>query len=340
MPIEANFAFRHAVAANTTLSADLLGPLRGFIGPQIGRPDQPQERAWTGTGCNLIWRPNFSDPPGTPDFFLELNLTNEKLEFLDITGSTGIANRGLLQKDVHLGGLGYLQTIFDRFDNSAQHFEPGVWANVDKTDNPDEPPTVVRMGSIPHGTTINLQGTSFSFQGPQRPRFETAIITPFKIGSRDDGHTNLQPFPDEEDITKSPPTRTDLSHVQGLDQAHLTNPNLFLSDAIANQEFINTTVLEITSDTSAPNSIPQSGGGADNIAFLTGSRIPAGAPNARVSRVTATFWIERVREGGNESDQLQYPQRVLLDFRNLSWPHISVATLRGQPPKLTGPGDI
>jgi hypothetical protein len=131
----------------------------------------------------LIWRPNFNGQFGPQDFFLELDLTNETLEFLDITGSTGIANRGLLQKDVHLGGLGYLQTIFDRFDNSPQHFELGVWANVDKTDNPDEPPTVVRMGSIPHGT-INLQGSSFE---AQRPQFETASITPFKIGSRDDG---------------------------------------------------------------------------------------------------------------------------------------------------------
>jgi hypothetical protein len=336
MPIVANFAIRQELAAGTTIPADLLGSLRGFIGPRIGRADQPQQRSWKGTGFNMIWRPNFNGQFGPQDFFLELNLTNETLEFLDITGSTGIANRGLLQKDVHLGCLGYLQTIFDRFDNSAQHFEPGVWANVDKTDNPDEPPTVVRIGSIPHGTTINMQGSSLSLEA-QHPQFETASITPFKIGSRDDGKTNLQPFPDEEDLTKPSPSRTDNSHVQGLRPDQLTNPNLFLSEAIANQTMISTTVLVITSDTSAPNSIPQSGGGSDNIAFLTGSRIPVGAPNARVSRVTATFWIERVRDqGGNEFDQLQYTQRVLLDFNNLSWPHITVATLRGENPTLIG----
>ncbi len=334
MPIEANFAFRHEFAAGTTIPADLLGPLRGFIGPRIA-PNQSQTRSWTGSGFNLIWRPNFGGQSGPNDFFLELNLTNEKLDFLDITGSTGIANRGLLQKDVPLGGLGYLQTIFDRFDNSPQHFEPGVWANVPNTDNPNEPPTIVRMGSIPHGTTINLQGTGFPAPTPG-PQFARASITPFQIGSRDDGNTNLVPF-QEENITNPSPSRTDPGHVQGLDQAHLTDPNLFLSDVINSQTPISTTVLVITSDTSAPNSVPQSGGGADNIAFLTGSRIPAGAPNARVSRVTATFWIERVRDqGGNEFDQLQYTQRVLLDFKGLSWPHISVATLRGAAPTPMG----
>lgn len=258
--------------------------------------------------------------------FLELNRTDETLEFRDITGS-GIANRGFLQADVALGGLGYLQTIFDQFDNSPQHFEPGVWANVPKTDKPDEPPTVTRMGSIPHGTTINLQGAGFS---APRPQFAVASITPFQIGSRDDANTNLVHFP-EENITNPSPSRTDPSLAPGLDQAHLTNPNLFLSEVIDAQTPIDTTVLVITSDTSARNSVPQSGGGGDNIAFLTGSRIPAGAPNARVSRVTATFWIERVRDqSGNEFDQLQYIQRMLLDFNGLSWPHITVATLRSE----------
>jgi len=96
------------------------------------------------------------------------------------------------------------------------------------------------------------------------------------------------------------------------------------------QTVISTIVLVITSDTSAQNSVPNSGGGADNIAFLEGTGTPpAGGPNAKVSRVTATFWIERVRGPlGHEFDQLQYTQRVLLDFKGLSWPHITVATLR------------
>ena len=321
MPIQTDFVFDHKFAPATKKLADLLGPLRGFVGHQ-------KKRTWRGTGFNLIWRPNFSGLSGPKDFFLELNLTNETLDFTDITGKNGIANRGLLQADIVLGGLGYLQEIRDQFDNSHQHFEPGVWANVPMTINPAEESTVVRMGSIPHGTTINLEGTGFSV--PQ-PKFDAASITPFKIGSPDDGQTDLVHFP-EEDIATPSPSRTPLNQVAGLTQAQLSNPNLFLSQAIANQTIVSTTVLTVTSDTSGPNSVPNAGGGTDNIAFLSGT---ASGPNANAARVTATFWIERVKdEHGDEFDQLQYTQRVLLNFRRklppftvLSWPHITVATL-------------
>jgi hypothetical protein len=42
----------------------------------------------------------------------------------------------------------------------------------------------------------------------------------------------------------------------------------------------------------------------------------------------AVFWIEEfVDAHGHTKLQLQYSQRVLLNFNGLSWPHISVATL-------------
>ena len=50
---------------------------------------------WTGTGLNTIWRPN--SVPGQ-DRFLELNLTDETLQFEEINGE--IPNRGLLQADM------------------------------------------------------------------------------------------------------------------------------------------------------------------------------------------------------------------------------------------------
>jgi hypothetical protein len=321
MPIETDFVFQHQLASRAIRPTDLLGPLRGLVGHR-------HNRIWKGTGFNLIWRPNFGSQSGPKDFFLELNLTEETLDFTDLTGSNGIANRGLLQADVALGGLAYLQQIRDRFDNSAQHFEPGVWANVPATTNPNEETTVVRMGSIPHGTTINLQGRGFSVPKPQ---FDVASITPFQIGSPDDGKTNLVHFP-EEQLANSSSSRTPLGHVAALTQAHLSNPNLFLSDVIANQTFVSTTVLTVTSDTSAPNSVPDVGGSTDNIAFLIGKGAPPiGGPNANAAHVSAIFWIERIREHrGNEFDQLQYSQRVLLNFNGLSWPHITIATLRSE----------
>jgi hypothetical protein len=51
--------------------------------------------------------------------------------------------------------------------------------------------------------------------------------------------------------------------------------------------------------------------------------------NASADIVSATFWIETVKKpGGGHFLQLQYTQTVILDFNGLSWPHVSVATLR------------
>jgi hypothetical protein len=147
------------------------------------------------------------------------------VSFTDITGPQGIANRGLLQGDIALGGLAYQQEVSDVtiVPPKALHFEPGVWACVPSTTNPAEPQTVVRMGSIPHGTTINAEGTGFDSQSGQ----------------------------------------------------------------------------------------------------------PVGAgPNANAVRMTATFWVEKIKgTDGKVFEQLQYIQRVLLNFSGLSWPHISVATM-------------
>lgn len=344
MPVDTDFSFAHVIPreafatqaaraaqagadAKSALAPDLLGLLRPFVGaPSEGKDAQ---RGWRGPGFNQIWRPNFIGEFGPKDFFLQLNLTDEKLDFTEITGS-GIANRSLFENTVVLGGAAYTQAIKDSFDQSGQHFEPGVWINVPSTINPSEPATVGRMGSIPHGTTINLQGVAFEVDGP--PRFDVASITPFIIGSPDDGATGLIPFP-EEDLTIPSVSRTDPSRVVGLTPAQLRNPNLFLSEAIVGQNIVKTTVLQLSSD--APDTTirpprPDVGGGTANIAFLEGKGSePTGGANADARKVTTTFWIEEIDDGpGQTTLQLQYTQRVLLNFRGLSWPHVTVATLR------------
>lgn len=331
MPIDTNFRFHHehaGVGAAGALVApappeDLLGLLRGLVGDD---PAGSAKRSWRGTGFNMIWRPNFNNASGSSLHFLQLNMTTEQLDFTDLTGATGIANRGLLQKDIFLGGVAYTQAINDSFDNSGQHFEPGVFNFVPATTNPAEPPTIVRMGSIPHGTTINLQGTAFEVGEPQ---FEQSSITPFVIGSPDDGATGLIPFP-EEDLAQVLDSRTDLIRVAALDQAHLANPNLFLTDALQGQTITRTVVMVLSSDSSPPGSVPDVGGGVDNIAFLLGKGVPpGGGPNAVAPKVTCIFWIEEGTDAlGQPLLQLQYTQRVILDFGGLSWPHVTVATLR------------
>jgi hypothetical protein len=94
--------------------------------------------------------------------------------------------------------------------------------------------------------------------------------------------------------------------------------------------------------------VPQFGGGVENIQFLSGESPTVGGQaqpqeNAQTATVYATFWIEKVThpQTGHSFMQLQYAQMVVLQFpifhllnqtppiyKNLGWPHISVATLR------------
>jgi hypothetical protein len=65
-------------------------------------------------------------------------------------------------------------------------------------------------------------------------------------------------------------------------------------------------------------------GGTANTAFLRGG--PKG-PNAVAASVTAMFWLETL-QGQTAPTQLQYSQTVLLNFNGLSWPHVTVGTVR------------
>ena len=137
-PVE-DVAFAAAAQAGTPLISGPLGSLSQLPG------------AWAGQGFNTIWRPNDISHSGQ-DRFLELNLTSETLAFQEIPGD--IPNRGLLMPDITMKGLTYMQQISERSDaTKGLHIEPGVWAHVPQTTNPPAPATVVRMGSIPHGTT-------------------------------------------------------------------------------------------------------------------------------------------------------------------------------------------
>ena len=91
--------------------------------------------------------------------------------------------------------------------------------------------------------------------------------------------------------------------------------------------FIITTDVATAGTTQAPFlGTPKEGGGTANMGFLVGS--PGGKPNASAVRMTAIFWVETIKgANGKHFEQLQYIQRVLLNFNGLSWPHVSVATM-------------
>lgn len=280
-----------------------LGPLARLLG------------TWVGTGFNTIWRP-FHDPAlPTQDRFLELNRTQETLQIEEVKGA--IPNRGLLQPDIDMFGVHYLQQIVDTNTREALHFEPGIWLNIPLTTDPAVPETVARLGSIPHGTTVLMQGVATTNPGP--PKIDSVSITPFLIGHPSETHAF-----DESTLATSTPFRT--PDLTGITQDMVDDPNSVLRSAIAGQTITETITLKITSLPA-----PVAGGGTANTAFLQG--LPGGAPNADAAVAASTFWIETVQaEGGRPFLQLQYTQIVMLNFNGLSWPHVSVATLRLDQP--------
>ncbi|HEY0312902.1 MAG TPA: heme-binding protein [Allosphingosinicella sp.] len=288
-----------------------------FPFPQIPNPLGPLAAlpgAWIGHGFNTIWRPNHT--PGQ-DRFLELNLRDETFEANAVSGA--IPNRGSLQQDINMFGVHYLQQIQDSNLHEGLHFEPGIWATVPATSDPIEPPTVVRMGSIPHGTVLLAQGTAKEIAGP--PAIPAVNIDPFPIGNPG-GHS---PFP-EQNLAQSTPFRTPAPGINGINQAMVNNPNSVLQAAIAGQTITHTTVLEVTTTATR---VP--GGGTASTAFLQGTQH---GPNADAVQVVATFWIETVKGTGGHPDflQLQYSQTILLNFNRLSWPRVTVGTLRKKTP--------
>lgn len=306
-------------------------PLRrpGFVPPPVPAnplgPLADLPGTWIGNGFNQIWRP--FNPKTTSDRFLELNLTEEVLEFSKSVGT--IPNRGLLQPDIELAGIHYLQQIKDTSTGKGIHVEPGFWVTIPVTTNPAEQTTVVRMASIPHGTTVNAQGTAATVAGG--PAIAPVSIRPFPIGGPLPVNTAVAfpPF-NEANLAVASTFRFPNPIPPGINQGMVNNPNSVLTAAIVGQTITQTTVLIIDTRAPAvppPPAAPNTGGGTDNIAFLQGG---AAGPNAVAAQMRAVFWIEHVAAGdyGPAVLQLQYTQTVLLNFNGLSWPHVSVATLR------------
>jgi hypothetical protein len=263
---------------------------------------------WVGKGFNAIWRPNALS--SGQDRFLELNVTRETLSFEEIGGP--IPNRGLLQPDIFMAGLSYLQKIGDENlqpPNDGLHFEPGVWLNVPGTTNPAVSASVARLASVPHGVTVLLQGLASSSTGP--PSIPATNLNPFSINNPG----SAAAFP-EQNLGTSTQFR---SAGPGIDQEMIDNPNIVLTRELAGQTVASTVTLQVST-----NDTPVVGGGDSETAFLQGG--PAG-PNASVASVTSTFWLETI-QGTPNTVQLQYSQTVLLNFNGLSWPHVTVATLQ------------
>ncbi|KAI9660917.1 MAG: hypothetical protein M1821_009244 [Bathelium mastoideum] len=352
---------------------------------------------FAGTGFNTIFRPN-SGPPTTTTFpnpvnptpptapsenVLELNLTTETLSFSKSLGS--VPNRGLQgQNDIFLNGVPYVQAINDVTNQNTGkadgapigiHFEPGLWMHLPATTaDPVLGESLVRMASIPHGTTINAQtlAPTGSFEDP--PQIAPVNITPFIIGNP----TQTIPFASQTaaniDTPRLPQDLSKFIAAGTITQAILDDPNTVLRKANTGLKITNTIVFTVSTTPSAP----ELGGGTANIAFLQGNS--NAGPNANAAQMQAVFWIETVQweievpafkvghaplhvkpkapHAGARvptfvihpthdiaepkqitvtSTQIQYSQTVLLNFAGLTWPHASVATLVPSTPQVVSP---
>jgi hypothetical protein len=315
-----------AFAGLDTPEAPPAAAIRALGGPDPLGALAGLEGTWKGHGFNAIWRPH--NPP-SQDRFLELNKTDETLVFTKINGP--IPNRGLAMHDIDMFGLTYMQQISETSTGAGLHIEPGIWANVPHTTDPNVPPSVVRMASIPHGTVMLAQGVAEVHPGGPQNIPDNNIL-PFFFGSpqpaNNDFNSVAQTFTE---LKLSTPT-TFRFVAPGVTQAIVKNPNSVLQTALASSlqgtSMKSRTFLNVSTTHSI---VTAGGGGTANTAFLASSGNPPGG-NARAAQVNATFWIETIAGTGGQPDkhQLQYTQLVMLDFNGIHWPHVTVGTLQKQ----------
>jgi hypothetical protein len=298
------------------------GP-RTTIGQQLG-PLAELPGTWVGNGFNLISLPDKHD---NQPFRLRLNATKETLSFAVI--GAPIPDQGSQQDGITFLGLHYFQLVSDAATNEGLHLEPGIWLNVPATTVPEQGRTIVRLATIPHGNTLLAQGPlQCTIDG--RPVIGAADSIPFTLdpvtGARD--HTTDPQYLARFFSTPVP---------AGIPADAIANPNLVLIDAIKNNainghKIVKTDVLSVSATpvggingswmapSGAPPAKPNEIGGLVSIPFVVA--------NANATSFAATFWIETVEgEDGSAFLQLQYTQTVILDFIDMKWPHISVATL-------------
>jgi hypothetical protein len=264
---------------------------------------------WRGTGFNITARPFFQSKP---PFFLELNATQETLDFTAISGD--IPNRGSVQPDINLYGMRYLQQVIDVVTNSGIHIEPGLWLRVPATTHPEASETYVRQATVPHGDSLVAQST-FAREMTGFPTIDPVNSTPFKDAIIPGLNTDpMDPVTDPAYLAQYregvlPP----IGLPAGLDAAAtIKDPTLVLNAQIAGQTIVSTIAIKISTEAPA--------GGILNIPFVT--------KNANAVRMDAIFWLEMVQlSNGHHFMQMQYLQRVILDFIGIHWPHFSVATL-------------
>jgi hypothetical protein len=360
MPAEFRFDEVSSLATPkaTPTPAPSLGPLAAFSGTFRGKGFNTIFRPDLGTPTTL-------PVAATDDNLLELNLTEETLSFSPSLGA--VPNRGEVQPSINLNGVPYLQVINDvtlAGQSTGIHFEPGLWMAVPATTDPAEGTTFMRMASIPHGTTVLAQGKAVTASG--KPTFPVVSITPFGIGAApNSGAPFPSQTAAAAGTVRIPQDLTSFIAAGTITQAMLNNPVSLLSTHLTGLNVTSNTAITVstrpplplfgggnnnmaflTGDAQAalPNAqavtmeatfwietveytiqVPAHALGQPPLTIAAeggsgGAPVPEFLINPPVA-ITAPRTIQAT------ATQIQYAQKVLLNFNGLTWPHVSVATL-------------
>ena len=285
-----------------------LGPILGkFVG------------TFKGTGMNTIFRPNSNFGTNLSlDNLLEINLTSETLQFMSGNVLGDVPNRGFdNQPDVFLRGVPYTQIISDKLNQDTGkadlpdkgdgkpgphavdiHFEQGLFMRTPATNSPAVPgATISRMGSIPHGTTINAQAFEPTQVITGKPDIKDVKIIPFLIGAQasEVQFANMQVPGDITGQGLRKPSNLEPFIKQGtLSIETVNNPNKILRDINEKKNIVSHLTFTVT--TRPTDALP--GGGVANIGFLLsgpksnpGGSVPG---NANAVGVTCQYWVSTV----------------------------------------------
>ena len=289
-----NVASSFRAVSGQRATADSLGPLRELPG------------FWEGTGFSLIARPDF-DSDNADGFFLELNMLRETLEFTTI--GSPVQNRGSRQNDIALFGVTYLHRVTDTTTGGALHIEPGVWLTVPATTVPQADESVVRLATVPHGNSFCAVGFVEDVVPDGLPEIPPANTVPFAIGGQPPAAGTKNPYA-AYDLSVETKYRTNPVPA-AVTQAIVDDPNVLLRQALEGHVLTHITRLIVSTTSSSE---------VGNIPFIT--------ENADAVSVDSVFAIERVQSQLDvEFLQLQYVQTALLNFRGMSFPHVTVGTL-------------
>ena len=250
---------------------------------------------WHGHGYSMIFRPDFQD---NKPFFFQQNLTNEILTFIPLVAT--VENRGAKQADISLNGIFYDQLITDAGSTISRvlHFEAGQWLLIPLTQEPNNQSTIARQATILHGTSFIATGAAPDMM-PKSGDPEIIVLDTQPTGGRSGEQGYLDSF-----------TSADL--LPNMPKGSKDNPSIMLTHHTSTQRIISNVTFDVSA--AEPDGIV-------NIPFLR--------ENARVTAFRSVFYSEHVEDrDGNSFMQLQYIQRADLFFENITWPHVSVATLR------------